>query len=101
VSLLRLLDAALAALVTETDPEDEVAMVALPSASATTTAATVVGAEEVTAILIAAAQGTSTTTHLFFFSSYYWQKVRLLIQSYEYDGFIQSYEFVLPPYSYD
>mgnify|MGYP006080113253 CR=1 FL=1 len=60
--LRRLLDAALAALVTETDPEDEVAMVALPSASATTTAATVVGAEEVTAILIAAAQGTSTTT---------------------------------------
>lgn len=54
VSLRRLLDAALAALVTETDPEDEVAMVALPSASATTTAATVVGAEEETAILIAA-----------------------------------------------
>ena len=61
MSLLRLLDAALAALVTETDPEDEVAMVALPSASATTTAATVVGAEEETAILIAA-QGTSTTS---------------------------------------
>ena len=58
MSLLRLLDAALAALVTETDPEDEVAMVALPSASATTTAATVrvVGAEEETAILITVAR---------------------------------------------